>query len=194
MELLGEVISVTEVARGLQETALRRTEIELNVSRIMQAELAKLDKTLKAHYNDVRESVKRAQNEYSNAVKAIPRGFKSLVMGVGRAIVGMISRFAKKISGGQVAGSSAPQRRIVADAQSLAFGRLLFETVEKFSAKFTEFIEKSSKDTNSSSLSNAIEQFEAFNVTFGTYLTSVRTGRQSTLRSKVARNESQVCR
>jgi hypothetical protein len=97
MNLLGEVISLTETTRGLAETRLRQTEIELNASRIMQEELSKVGETIRSHYNEAREAVQKAQSEYSRALKKIPTGFKALLLDLGRAVIGIVKAGANAV-------------------------------------------------------------------------------------------------
>ncbi|CAF4144185.1 unnamed protein product [Rotaria socialis] len=152
MGLLGEVISMTEVARGLHYTKLRQTEIELNVSRIMQ--------------NEARNAVLTAQSEYSRALKAIPAGLKALLLDLGRAIIGIVASFGKGTAKGQNGGSAASAPSALANSQSLAFARLLSDTLGH--------------------LSGAFSSFEAFKITFGAYQNSLAAGGQNDLKTQVS--------
>ena len=179
MELLGEVISTTEVARGLQETRLRQVEIDLNVSRVMQGELGQMGETIKSHYNEARGSVQAAQTQYSKALKSIPTGFKALLIDFGRAVVGIIGTIGNKIasgSGGGGQGGSIPAS--MANTQSLAYVRLFSDGLGKFASRATEFLD-------SSNSSNPIEEFEAFKVTFEAFRGGITAGVSSDLKSRV---------
>ncbi|CAF3544682.1 unnamed protein product [Rotaria sp. Silwood1] len=184
MGLLGEVISVAEVNRGLQETALRRTEIELNVSRVMQGELNKLGETIQSHYNDAKDAVRTAQAQYTKALKDIPTGFKALLLDFGRAIIGIVSAFGNRIANGQAGGKGGAVTNAVANGQSLAFARLYSDALGKLSEKVNDFLSFSSGKANFSS--NPLEDFDAFRVTFEAFFGSLKAGGSGDLKTKIS--------
>lgn len=186
MGLLGEVISMTEVARGVQYTRWRQTEIDLNVSRVMQDKLNHLGESIKTYFNDARDAVRTAQAEYSRALNAIPTGFKALLLDLGRAIVGIISIFGKSTAKGQTGGTGSTVPAALTNGQSLAFARLLSDTLGQLSGAFNKFLSSMNNSTNSSSSKNPMEEFQAFKTTFGAYLNSINAGGQSDLKTNVS--------
>ena len=87
LDLIGEVIEVIKVTQGGYEDARRRGRIELNVTRVVHEDMKREEAERRKHYEEVRETVRKAQQEYSQALKDIPTGFKALALEIGRAVV-----------------------------------------------------------------------------------------------------------
>ena len=192
MNLLGEVISMTETSRGLQETRLRQTEIELNVSKVMQEELAKLGETIRSHYNEVRETVRKAQDEYSRALRKIPTGFESLLYDLGRAVISVAKTAAEILITdalgsqgavpGLMAGSAGQSRGSLSSGQSLAFGKLFSDSLNKALPRIKDILEFGRN--NDSTAKNPTEELEAYKVTFEAFLSSLTSGKESSLKNQ----------
>ena len=200
MSLIGEVISMTETTRGLQETRLRQTEIELNVSRVMQGEMTKLSDTIRSHYNEARETARQAQNEYSKALRKIPTGFKSLLLDLGRAAISMgkaaatammasatggASLVAGALSGlgsGATSGGQQAGETSVATGQSLTFGKLFSGSLQKALPSVKRFLGDIKGAL--SSMKNPTEEFDAYKITFETFLASMKTGKSNRLKQR----------
>ena len=192
MNLLGEVISMTETTRGLQETKLRQTEIELNVSRVMQVELNKLGETIRSHYNEARETVQKAQKEYSRALRKIPTGFESLLYDLGRAVISLGKTagemfIASKLGGpgamaGLAAGSLGKSGGSLSTSQSLTFGKIFSDSLGKLAPRVKEIL-NFVKDNNSE-IKNPKEELEAYKVTFEAFLSSLTGGKSNELKNK----------
>ena len=101
MNLLGEVISVTELSRGLQETRLKDADVALNVSRTMQNELNQFGNLSRTHFDQARESVHQAQNQFGTALSKIPSGFKGMIQDWVRVVVNFISKVTNKMVGAE---------------------------------------------------------------------------------------------
>ncbi|CAF1235197.1 unnamed protein product [Rotaria sordida] len=179
MNLLGEVIAVTEEARGLQETKLWETEVELNASLAMQDALNKLTDTIRQHYEEARKSVRIAQDEYSKALKRIPTSFKGLLMDLGRAVIGLVSLFSQSVATSGGKGTAIATSLLT--GQSLTFGKLFGEALEKLADRVISFL-----DGFSSQITNPLTEFDAFKITFETFLSSINGGTPSDLKTKTS--------
>ena len=99
MNHLGEIIAVTVASKGLHESRLRETEVELNTSRLWQAELRNLHVLLKKHYESTVEDLRFAHIQYSTALALRSSKFERFVSRMVGAIVKVID-FASKIADG----------------------------------------------------------------------------------------------
>lgn len=188
MNLLGEVISMTETTRGLQETKLKQTEIELNVSRVMQGELNQLQETIRSHYNEARDAVRKAQDEYTSALRKIPTGFKSLLYDLGRAVISLGKSAGEMFIAGALggpgamgalaAGSLAKSGGSLATSQSLTFGRIFSDSLSKVAPRIKEILNFVD--------GNPKEELEAFKVTFEAFLSSLAGGKSNPLKDKAS--------
>lgn len=202
MNLLGEVISLTETTRGLADTRLRQTEIELNASRIMQIELSKVGETIRSHYNEAREAVRTAQSEYSRALKKIPTGFKALLLDLGRAVIGIVKTTANAVAdiGKTLAKEAVPVGIAIATGgasigvgglgaaamgQALSFGKLFSENFNQIGPRMKEMLKNGIKGISGSG--NPLEELDAYKVTFETFLKSLQAGKASPMKQKAGR-------
>ena len=87
LALLDEVIAITLVTKGENEKEERLKQIQLNVTHTMQADLKQQNEERRRHYEEMRASVRKAQDEYSDALRKIPTGFKALCYDLGRASI-----------------------------------------------------------------------------------------------------------
>ena len=87
MNHLGEIIALTQVSQGLQETRLREMEIELNISRIWQRELTQLNELLKQHYENTVEDLRLAHIDYSRALARRSSKFERGLMRITNAVI-----------------------------------------------------------------------------------------------------------
>ena len=195
MNLIGEVISMTETTRGIQETRLKQTEIELNVSRVMKNELTKLDKTIRSHYDDAREAVRKAQSEYSRALRKIPTGFKKLLMDLGRAVIGLvktagaglISRFtggATSIAGGatSIGGGAGASSMPMASRQTLTFARLFSDALNKAVPRVKQIL--NAGKNISLEIKNPVEELNAFKIALNAFLGPLKSVKPSGLKKQ----------
>ncbi|CAF3137458.1 unnamed protein product [Rotaria socialis] len=211
MNLIGEVISMTETARGLQETKLRQTEIELNVSLVMKEEYTKLGQTIRQHYDEARNSVRKAQDEYSSALRKIPTGFKGLLMDLGRAVIGIVQTAGQSFIG---RGSATQPAVSLSSGQTLTFAKLFSDALNKavpgikkiavslssgqtltFAKLFSDALNKAvpgikkiidiNNETQSES-KNPIKELEAYKITFETFLSSVAAGKAGQLKEQAS--------
>ncbi|CAF1265140.1 unnamed protein product [Rotaria magnacalcarata] len=234
MNLIGEVISSTEMTRGSAETRLRQTEIELNASRIMQIELNKVGETIRSHYNEARDAVKTAQSEYSRALSRIPTGFKALLLDLGRAVIGLVKNLGNTVMemgktmvkvavpaaigiatggvglgvgalaggglgalgsgglgalgsgglgalgglGGLIGGGSGS----VANGQALTFGKLFSNSFSEVLPQVKEILRTGANVASGSK--NPLELLEAYKMTFGTFLSSLKSGKENSLKNQ----------
>lgn len=189
MSLIGEVISTTEVSRGVQETRLRQTEIELNVSHVMKDQLKQLDQTIRQHYDEARESVRKAQEEYSRALRKIPTGFQSLLLDLGRAVIGIVKSTGQAFSariggtgGGAGGGSSDQQGTSLASGQSLAYAKLFSDSLNKGVPKIKRIL--NFDNSTFAEMENPSKELEAYKVIFETFSASISGGKPSNFRDQ----------
>ncbi|CAF1687405.1 unnamed protein product, partial [Adineta ricciae] len=191
MNLIGEVIATTETTRGLQETKLRQTEIELNVSRTMQVEMTKLGETIRSHYNEAREAVQTAQKEYSRALRKIPTGFQSLLYDLGRAVIGIAKTAGQTLAQGNlggmgsVVGGSTQSALSMGAGQALTYGKLFSESLNKALPRVNDIL-----NTGKNLLSSAVnpsKELEAYKVTFETFLGSIAAGKNNNFKDKASK-------
>ncbi|CAM2700576.1 unnamed protein product [Rotaria socialis] len=181
MNLIGEVISMTETARGLQETKLRQTEIELNVSLVMKEEYTKLGQTIRQHYDEARNSVRKAQDEYSSALRKIPTGFKGLLMDLGRAVIGIVQTAGQSFIG---RGSATQPAVSLSSGQTLTFAKLFSDALNKAVPGIKKIIDINNETQSESK--NPIKELEAYKITFETFLSSVAAGKAGQLKEQAS--------
>ncbi|CAF2109584.1 unnamed protein product [Rotaria magnacalcarata] len=181
MNLIGEVISMTETARGLQETKLRQTEIELNVSLVMKEEYTKLGQTIRQHYDEARNSVRKAQDEYSSALRKIPTGFKGLLMDLGRAVIGIVQTAGQSFIG---RGSATQPAVSLSSGQTLTFAKLFSDALNKAVPNIKKIIDINNETQSEST--NPIKELDAYKITFETFLSSVAAGKAGQLKEQAS--------
>lgn len=212
MNLIGEVISSTERARGGAEEKWRQTEIELNASRIMQVELTKVGETIRSHYNEARDAVKKAQSEYSRALSRIPTGFKALLLDLGRAVIGLVKTWGNAVAemGKDIVKAAVPIGMAVATGgmstaigavggigslmskgsgsvitgQALTFGKLFSNSFSQVVPKIKNILRNGDDYTSGSK--NPLEELEAYKVTFETFFSSMQSGKENPLKHRAS--------
>ncbi|CAF1432190.1 unnamed protein product, partial [Rotaria sordida] len=152
---------------------------------LMKNELAKLDQTIRSHYDEARESVRKAQAEYSRALKKIPTGFKALLLDLGRAVIGIVKTAGQALTGGGGGGmgSKAESGVLQTSGHTLTFARLFSDSLNKALPRIKQIL--SDYNNNQSTSNNPNEELEAYKVTFQTFLSSIATGKGGDLKEQV---------
>jgi hypothetical protein len=94
MNLLDEVIELTKVTQDAHEKELHYKEVELNVTRVFHASM-KHEEVRRQRYEEMRQAVRKAQEEYSRALDDIPTGLKALALELGRTAISVLKSFTK---------------------------------------------------------------------------------------------------
>ncbi|CAF3752615.1 unnamed protein product, partial [Rotaria sordida] len=155
------------------------------IADVMKNELAKLDQTIRSHYDEARESVRKAQAEYSRALKKIPTGFKALLLDLGRAVIGIVKTAGQALTGGGGGGigSKAESGALQTSGHTLTFARLFSDSLNKALPRIKQIL--SDYNNNQSTSNNPNEELEAYKVTFQTFLSSIATGKGGDLKEQV---------
>ncbi len=95
MNLLDEVIEVTKVAQGAHEKELHYKEVELNFTHVFHASMKHEEEVRRQRYEEMRQAVRKAHEEYSRALDDIPTGLKALALELGRAAISVLKSFTK---------------------------------------------------------------------------------------------------
>lgn len=167
MNLLDEVIEVTKVTQGLHEKELHDKEIELNVTRVLHADMKREEEIRRQHYEEIRQAVRKAQEEYSRALKDIPTGFKALALDLGRAAISLLKSFTqvyltKNLGGGRFL---ANNQQITDGKQSFARDQTL-NFASRFSQSLDSLIERLSSNEKDP-IDN--DELNGYKVIFGTF-------------------------
>ncbi|CAF2512222.1 unnamed protein product [Rotaria sp. Silwood2] len=160
----------------------------------MKDELTKLDQTIRSHYEEARESVRKAQSEYSSALDKIPTGFKSLLFDLGRAVIGIVKTAGEAFTtgavgrmgsvGGLMAGSITSPAMSQTSGQTLTFTRLFSDSFNKALPRIKQIL--NADNHNQSTSNNPNEELEAYKVTFQTFLSSVAIGKAGNLKERAS--------
>ncbi|CAF3941528.1 unnamed protein product [Rotaria sp. Silwood1] len=102
MLLLGEVIEVTTTTQSLHDEEIRNNEKKIAALRTIEDGIKKEEEFRMQHYKEASDSVKRAEDSYYAALRAIPTGFKAILQDFSRAILNMVPTLAGVITGGPV--------------------------------------------------------------------------------------------
>ncbi|CAF2752566.1 unnamed protein product [Rotaria sp. Silwood2] len=167
MDLLGEVLEATEVTRGLHEKDLNDKIIELNVTRIIHADMKREEEVRRQHYEEIRQAVRNAQAEYSRALSDIPTGFKALGLELGRAVIGLVKSFSNIMSSNQMGrfNPSTQQSSGNNGAGSFANNQII-----NFASRFAQSLDSLIERISSSENQTLDEkEFQSFKVIFGTF-------------------------
>jgi hypothetical protein len=168
MDLLGEVLETTELTRGLTEKELREKDIELNVTRIVHADMKRDEEFRRQRYEEIREAVRKAQADYSRALKDIPTGFKALILDLGRAFIGILKSAGQMYISKKLGGfTSQGQSSIGSTGGAVAFANdQTVNFASHFAQSLNSLIERLPSNNNETINDN---ELKGFKVVFGTY-------------------------
>ncbi|CAF3441469.1 unnamed protein product [Rotaria socialis] len=102
MLLLGEVIEVTTTTQSLHQEQIRKNEKEIAALRTIEDGMKKEEEFRTQRYKEASDSVKRAEDSYYAALRAIPTGFKAILQDFSRGILNMAPTIIGGIVGGPI--------------------------------------------------------------------------------------------
>ncbi|CAF0808771.1 unnamed protein product [Didymodactylos carnosus] len=159
MALLGEVVAVTAQSQGIY---------------VMKTQLNNIGEEIDKEYADIKQSIKNAQDAYTQAMRDIPTGWSAVLQGlvqsignvVVRSIGGLVDAFSSNIKNGGLSGGRTgldAGKDILSyskqKATSTASGFL--QNLLDFSNRLTNILQKGSSE-------NPVDIFKAFKLGFST--------------------------
>ena len=91
--LLSEVLEAIEHSRNLHDKEVFEKANELNTTQQIYAALKQEQLVRQQRYDEVRRAVNLANEEYSEALKEIPTGYRAVGIDLGRAVLSMFKLF-----------------------------------------------------------------------------------------------------
>lgn len=202
LDLITEVIEVVKVTQGGYEEARRRGRIELNVTRVIHEDMKREEEERRKHYEEIRAAVRKAQEEYSSALKKIPTGFKALALDLGRAVgklaISFGQAFVSKLGGGTgqgrqaqapIGGGANPSRGSP-NTLIINFASRFADSVNKLIQSLVKIPdETASENTNKTSSKSASQarnakELAGFKVIFSSFKNMVNIFPQNELKTK----------
>lgn len=185
IDLLDEVIEVTKVTQGLHEKELHNKEVELNVTRSFHADMKREEEVRRQHYEEIRQAVRKAQAEYSRALKDIPTGFKALALDLGRAAISLLKSYTQVYASKKIGGflPMNQQGAVQNDGtQSFATDQTL-NFASRFSQSLNSLIERLSSNENQTLNDNELNSYK---VVFGTFANMINNIPNNKAKNKAA--------
>ena len=182
MNHLGEIIALTEVNQGVQETQLRQTEIELNVSQIWQRELTQLNTILKEHYQDTLDDLTSAHVEYSRALARRPSRFERTLMRIINVAIKMTKNavriFQKTRDGQSIPSALNPLANGQVDpttdnGKALIISHSLSSALQNFIDIYKDILNEHNSTHNPMELENLVHEMDTYTQLMGNNLIAV---------------------
>lgn len=170
LKLLDEVIEVTKETEGKNQEILKENQIELNVTRTMQEHMQKEEADRRKKYEEMRDAVRKAQEEYSQALRDIPTGWKALALDLGRAAISLVKSFGQAYIASKTGGLMSPMNQGAGEknpTESFGTDQVLTFT-SRFADSLNELIEKLSANENKN-ISTQEKELKGYNVVFGAF-------------------------
>ncbi|CAF1301709.1 unnamed protein product [Rotaria magnacalcarata] len=186
MDLLGEVLETTEVTRLSTETDLSEKSIALNVTRTLHADMKREEEVRRQHYEEVRQAVRVAQDQYSRALNEIPTGWKGLGMDLCRVGISVLKAFSNILSLGQMSSerSFSGIKKMSGGGTTNSFDNSqIFIFVSRFAQSLDSFIQNISSNVNQTADKNGLNTFK---IVFGAYANMVDNAPYSNTKMKAS--------
>jgi hypothetical protein len=187
MNLLGEVLEATSVAQGQQEAELRNKDIELNVTRILHADLKREEEIRRKYYEEIRQAAHKAQAEYSRALDDIPTGWKVLCLELGRAVISLVKSFSNPFQSVTVAGLGLISRSLQV-AGNTGTESLMNNQILNFASRFAQSLDSLIRRVSSNrNQTTDVNELKSFKIIFETFSKMMNNLPNDTIKTKVVK-------
>ncbi|CAF1276891.1 unnamed protein product [Didymodactylos carnosus] len=195
LDLLGEVIELTERSRGVKTQKLKQTQIEYNLTLIEKEDANKLAEQIRKRYNEARETVKIAQDEYRKALREIPTGMMAFFRDLGGEVVYLVNSIGDLISSSNknrqgVSYSATPRvESSLATKQAFIivkpFADSLDKLIQKVNIIFQKPADKKQKSiSKSSNNNNTSDELSVFKIAFKMFFNRLQSGKSNDIKVK----------